>query len=126
MQHNVQLDTLQMDALFSHVDGLAEAGHLRRLSAAFARFIASLDEQTPNASAVAVAVACVVLSELEGRGHSCLMLFELASEPSQLLGWSEELWHGVLAVSGPLPGSVAGWRALLAGAPQVWQVGAPT
>ena len=122
MQHDAQLDTLQMDALFSHVDGLAEGGHLRRLSAAFARFIATLDEGAPYASALAV--ACVVLSELEGRGHSCLMLADLASEPSQLLGWSEELWHGVLAVSGPLPDSVAGWRALLAGAPQVWMVGA--
>ena len=121
MQHNAQLDTLKMDALFSHIDGVAEGGHLRRLSAAFARFIGTLDEGAPNASAVAV--ACVVLSELEGRGHSCLMLFELASEPSQLLGWSEELWHAVLAVSGPLPDSVEGWRALLAGAPQVWTVG---
>ncbi|MCX7290621.1 exodeoxyribonuclease V subunit alpha [Janthinobacterium sp.] len=118
MQHDAQ-----MNALFAHVDGVAEDGHLRRLSAAFARFIASLDEQAPDAPAVAV--ACVVLSELEGRGHSCLMLADLASEPSQLLGWSEELWHGVLAVSGPLPDSVDGWRALLARAPQVWQVDAP-
>ncbi|MED5596524.1 exodeoxyribonuclease V subunit alpha [Janthinobacterium sp. P210006] len=118
MQHDAQ-----MNALLAHVDGVAEDGHLRRLSAAFARFIASLDEQAPDAPAVAV--ACVVLSELEGRGHSCLMLADLASEPSQLLGWSEELWHGVLAVSGPLPDSVDGWRALLARAPQVWQVDAP-
>ncbi|MDO8040578.1 exodeoxyribonuclease V subunit alpha [Janthinobacterium sp. SUN137] len=117
MQHDAQ-----MNALFAHVDGVAEDGHLRRLSAAFARFIASLDEQAPDAPAVAV--ACVVLSELEGRGHSCLMLADLAGEPSQLLGWSEELWHAVLAVSGPLPDSAAGWRALLARAPQVWLVGA--
>ena len=87
----------QMNALLTHVDGVAEDGHLRRLSAAFARFIASLDDQAPHAPAVAV--ACVVLSELEGRGHSCLMLADLASEPSQLLGWSEELWHAVLALS---------------------------
>ncbi|KAB8061937.1 exodeoxyribonuclease V subunit alpha [Janthinobacterium sp. FT14W] len=118
MQHDAQ-----MNALLAHVDGVAEDGHLRRLSAAFARFIASLDDDAPDAPAVAV--ACVVLAELEGRGHSCLMLADLASEPSQLLGWSEELWHGVLAVSGPLPDSVAGWRALLARAPQVWQVDAP-
>ena len=123
MQHDAQMNALQMNALFTHVDGVAEDGHLRRLSAAFARFIASLDEQAPDAAAVAV--ACVVLSELEGRGHSCLMLADLASEASQLLGWSEELWHGVLAVSGPLPDSVDGWRVLLAGAPPVWQVGAP-
>ncbi|MNM22572.1 RecBCD enzyme subunit RecD [compost metagenome] len=126
MQHNAQFDNLRMDALFSHFDGVAEAGHLRRLSAAFARFIASLEPGAPaGPDAAAVGVACVVLSELEGRGHSCLMLTELAGEPSQLLGWSEELWHAVLAVSGPLPVSLDDWRALLAGAPQVWQVGAP-
>ena len=121
MQHDAQ-----MDALFTHLDGIAEAGHLRRLSAAFARFIATLDgESRARPDAPAVAVASVVLSELEGRGHSCLMLFDLASEPSQLLGWSEELWHAVLAVAGPLPASLDGWCVLLARAPQVWQVDAP-
>ena len=30
MQHNAQLDTLQMDALFSHIDGVAEGGHARQ------------------------------------------------------------------------------------------------
>ncbi|MGK5077118.1 exodeoxyribonuclease V subunit alpha [Janthinobacterium sp. HLX7-2] len=116
----------KLDALFRHFDGAAEAGHLRRLSAAFARFIATLDEGAPaGPDTAAVGVACVVLSELEGRGHSCLMLADLAGEPSQLLGWSEELWHAVLAVAGPLPESTGGWRALLARAPQVWQVGAP-
>src|SRR5450830_388847 len=121
-KRNIMQHSEQMNALFSHIDGVAGDGHLRRLSAAFARFIASLDEGAPDATAVVV--ACVVLSELEGRGHSCLMLADLADEPSQLLGWSEELWHAVLAVSGPLPASLDGWRALLAGAPQVWQVGA--
>ncbi|NBV17308.1 MAG: exodeoxyribonuclease V subunit alpha [Janthinobacterium sp.] len=120
------MEALQMDALFTHLDGIAEAGHLRRLSAAFARFIATLDgESRARPDAPAVAVASVVLSELEGRGHSCLMLFDLASEPSQLLGWSEELWHAVLAVAGPLPASLDAWCALLARAPQVWQVDAP-
>ena len=116
-------DEASLDALFTHVDGVAAAGHLRRLSAAFARFIASLAPQA--ADALAVGVASVVLSELEGRGHSCLVLDALADEPSQLLGWSEELWHAVLAVSGPLPASLEGWHAVLAGAPQVWRVGAP-
>lgn len=126
MQHDAQMEALQMDALFTHFDGIAEAGHLRRLSAAFARFIATLDgEARARPDAPAVAVASVVLSELEGRGHSCLMLFDLASEPSQLLGWSEELWHAVLAVAGPLPASLDAWCALLARAPQVWQVDAP-
>src|SRR5450830_797437 len=109
-----------LDALFSHFDALAEAGHVRRLSAAFARFIASLEDDASDAAAVAV--ACMVLSELEGRGHSCLMLDDLADTPSQLLGWQEDLWQAVLAVSGPLPETLESWHALLARAPQVWSV----
>ena len=31
-------------------------------------------------------VACVVLSELEGRGHSCLMLDDLAADPARAAG----------------------------------------
>jgi len=115
MKHDAALD-----ALFSHFDALAEAGHMRRLSAAFARFIASLEQDAPDAAALGV--ACMVLSELEGRGHSCLMLDELADGPSQLMGWQEDLWQALLAISGPLPETLEAWHALLARAPQVWPV----
>jgi exodeoxyribonuclease V alpha subunit len=54
---------------FDQIDALTEAGQLRRLSGAFARFIASVGEASPQLMA-----ACVLLSELEGRGHSCLLL----------------------------------------------------
>src|SRR5471032_2631837 len=112
MKHDAALD-----ALFSHFDALAEVGHMRRLSAAFARFIASLEQDAPDAAALGV--ACMVLSELEGRGHSCLMLDELADGPSQLMGWQEDLWQALLAISGPLPETLEAWHALLARAPQV-------
>ena len=112
-----------LDPLLNHFDAIADAGQVRRLGAAFARFIGSLSAAAEPADAAALAVACLVLSELEGRGHSCVMLADLAQEPSQMMGWTEEQWHALLAVSGPLPGAMEDWCALLARAPQVWSAG---
>ncbi|MET0855656.1 MAG: exodeoxyribonuclease V subunit alpha [Telluria sp.] len=107
-----------MHALWAAVDALTEAGELRRLSGAFARFIGSVGHATP-----ALMLACVLLSELEGRGHSCLMLGELVDDPCTLTGWSEEQWQALAAAAAPLPKSVKAWSALLSGAEQVWQAG---
>jgi exodeoxyribonuclease V alpha subunit len=107
-----------MDALWIQVDELTEAGQLRRLSGAFARFIGSLGAASP-----ALMLACVLLSELEGRGHSCLMLDELVDDPCALIGWSEPQWQALAGAAGPLPASVKAWSALLAGAEQVWRAG---
>lgn len=105
-------------ALLEHIDGLTEAGLLRRLSAAFARFIASV-----GGAGAPLTLACVLLSELEGRGHSCLMLDELVDDPGLLMGWSEEQWRALADAAGALPKSVAAWRALLEQSEQVWRVG---
>ncbi len=102
-------------ALLDHLDILAETGQLRRLGAAFARFTASLGEAGPP-----LIVASALLSELEGRGHSCLQLDELAGEPCVLLGWPPETWQVLAASAGPLPVDVDGWRRALAVCPQVW------
>jgi exodeoxyribonuclease V alpha subunit len=107
-----------LQALWTAVDALTEAGELRRLSGAFARFIGSVGHATP-----ALMLACVLLSELEGRGHSCLMLDELVDDPCTLTGWSEEQWQALAAAAAPLPKSVKAWSALLSGAEQVWQAG---
>jgi exodeoxyribonuclease V alpha subunit len=103
-------------ALLQHIDALAEAGQLRRLGAAFGRFIASVG-QVP--APPALLLASVLLSELEGRGHSCLMLDELVADPALLLGWDEEQWKALAEAGGPLPKTVPAWCALLAGADQV-------
>jgi exodeoxyribonuclease V alpha subunit len=97
---------------------LTEAGELRRLSGAFARFVASLGGATPP-----LLLAAGVLSELEGRGHSCLLLDDLARDPCTLLGWSAEQWGALAAAAAPLPKNVKGWVAQLAACEQVWQVG---
>lgn len=105
-------------ALFQQVDALTESGQLRRLSGAFARFIASVGANSPQ-----LTVACVLLSELEGRGHSCLMLDELADDPSGQLGWTGEEWRALRAAAGVWPKNASAWRTLLAGCDQVWPVG---
>ena len=108
-----------MDDLWLEVAALTEAGELRRLSGAFARFIASVGAASPP-----LMLACVLLSELEGRGHSCLLLDELATDPGTLMGWSDEQWQALAAAAGALPKTAKAWAALLAGAEQVWQAGA--
>jgi exodeoxyribonuclease V alpha subunit len=67
--------------------------------------------------------ACVLLSELEGRGHSCLLLANLNADPAALLGWSGDEWRDLRASVGGWPEDVAQWRDLLAACPQVWPVG---
>lgn len=108
----------QTQALLAQLDALTEAGKLRRLSGAFARFIASVGGAAPQ-----LLLACALLSELEGRGHSCLMLAELASDPCGLMGWTEEEWAAVRLAAGGVPKTAAAWRAVLAVAEQVWPVG---
>jgi exodeoxyribonuclease V alpha subunit len=104
--------------LLLHLDTLADGGQLRRLGSAFARFIASLGVASP-----ALTVASALLSELEGRGHSCLLLDTLADDPGALLDWPADRWPALRTVAGELPDSANGWHAALAACPQVWCVG---
>ena len=107
-----------LEPLWEQVALLTEGGQLRRLSGTFARFVASLGAAPP-----ALMLACVLLSELEGRGHSCLMLDELAGDPLTLTGWSEEQWTSLAEAAAALPRQVKGWLAELAACDQVWVVG---
>jgi exodeoxyribonuclease V alpha subunit len=111
---------MQTNALLAEIDLFMEAGLLRRLGCAFARFIASLGPTPP-----ALIVGCAVLSELEGRGHSCLNLKDLTDDPCALLGWADDRWQALLQASGPLPATVAQWQLVLGGCDQVWMAGNP-
>ena len=106
------------EALWTEIGRLSEEGALRRLSGAFARFIAGLG---PGPAPAPLVLAAAVLSELEGHGHSCLQLSDLAASPAALLGWSEEQWEQLATAAAPLPKGVAGWRKLLTGCEQVWE-----
>lgn len=108
----------QLEALWGDIGRLGEAGELRRLSGAFARFIADLGSAPPP-----LVLAAAVLSELEGRGHSCLQLSDLAAGPTALLGWEQDQWAQLAASAAPLPRDVDAWRKLLAGCGQVWVCG---
>jgi exodeoxyribonuclease V alpha subunit len=105
-------------ALFTVLDGLTESGQLRRLSSAFARFIGTVGSSTPQ-----LTVACALLSELEGRGHSCLLLADLAAAPAVLMGWTQEQWQPLRDAMDSWPQDAAAWRAVLAASDQVWPVG---
>lgn len=104
-----------IEGLWREIGALTEAGELRRLSGAFARFIAQLGDAPP-----ALILAAAVLSELEGHGHSCLQLDDLAAGPALLLGWSDDTWRQLAQAAAPLPRGVAGWSKLLAHCQQVW------
>ncbi|WP_338763808.1 exodeoxyribonuclease V subunit alpha [Massilia sp. METH4] len=105
-------------ALFETIERLTETGKLRRLAGAFARFVATLGHTPPP-----LLVACVLLSELEGRGHSCLVLDDLAGDPSAQLGWLDGEWAALRAAAAPMPRSAKGWRTALHDCEQVWSVG---
>lgn len=106
------------ELLWNEVGALTQAGELRRLSGTFARFIASL-----GVSNGPLMLACVLLSELEGRGHSCLMLAELADDPGTLMGWNDEQWTQLASSAGALPKNARAWALQLGACDQVWQVG---
>ncbi|WP_239700613.1 exodeoxyribonuclease V subunit alpha [Massilia sp. 9096] len=109
-------------AFWMEVERLTEAGELRRLSGAFARFIATLG---PAAGSVGMPLllAALVLSELEGRGHSCLLLSDLAGDANALLNWMDDDWKALARSAKPLPRSLKGWLEKLGACEQVWQVG---
>jgi exodeoxyribonuclease V alpha subunit len=112
------IDPDKIDVFWLEVERLTEAGELRRLSGAFARFVASL-----GAAPGPLLLASLVLSELEGRGHSCLLLSDLAEDPATLLGLPEAEWKELAAAIKPLPKKLKGWMGQLAGCEQVWCVG---
>jgi exodeoxyribonuclease V alpha subunit len=112
--HMAKLDA-DIDGLWREIGALTEAGELRRLSGAFARFIAQLGDAPP-----ALILAAAVLSELEGHGHSCLQLDDLAAGPALLLGWSDDTWRQLAQAAARQRRGVAGWSKLLAHCQQVW------
>ncbi len=115
---NPAVDPDKIDVFWLEVERLTEAGELRRLSGVFARFMASLGP-APGP----LLLASLVLSELEGRGHSCLLLADLAGDPAALLGLPEDEWKELAAAIKPLPKNAKAWIAQLAGCEQVWRNG---
>lgn len=104
--------------LLEELDACADAGLLRSLGCAFARFIASLSESPP-----ALLLGCVILSELEGRGDSCLVLADLELDPIAMLRLPPEDHNRVSVAAGPLPETLQGWADAFGNSPQVFAPG---
>jgi exodeoxyribonuclease V alpha subunit len=118
----MKTDAIDTGVFWSEVERLTEAGELRRLSGVFARFVATLGAAA-CARSTPLLLASLVLSELEGKGHSCLLLDDLVGDPAALLGWADEDWKALAKAAKPLPRGVKGWISQLAACEQVWRVG---
>ncbi|MFB1030190.1 MAG: hypothetical protein QMC09_10965, partial [Thauera sp.] len=105
--------------LLATLDAWTDAGLLRQLDSAFARFVASLDPDAPPA----LLVAAAVLARMEGRGHSCLPLAPLATAEQDLLAWPVEAQPAIAALWASLPANPAAWLAVLQQSPVVRRVG---
>lgn len=100
-----------MSPICATLDQWAEAGWLRRLDAALAAFLAECDPE----AVPAVLVAAAVLSQMEGRGHTCLPLGHVVSPPVALLAGPPEAQAAVHALWAELPATLGEWvRALRA------------
>ncbi|GGP26417.1 exodeoxyribonuclease V subunit alpha [Silvimonas amylolytica] len=95
--------------LFEHLAYWTSQGWLRQLDSAFARFLADLD---PQASPT-VLLAATLLAHMEGRGHSCLMLDDLVSDPATLLAWPVAGLNAWQTIAPAMPAHIADWQAEL-------------
>lgn len=100
----------------------SEAQWLRRIDSAMAGFVAECD---PDA-APALLVAVAVLAHMEGRGHTCLNLIPLVSDPNGLLAWPVDAQQAVNGLWSMLPHSLTDWLAALRTSPVVHLVGRNT
>jgi exodeoxyribonuclease V alpha subunit len=91
------------EAMLQTLQRWREAGWLRPLDLAFARFV---HEQAP-ATPPGLLLAAALVAHLEGRGHGCLPLQTLQAEAAGLLGWPAPALAELGAALAALPGSIA-------------------
>ncbi len=91
----------------------ADKGWLRRLDSALAAFMRELD---PTASPVLL-VSAAVLAQMEGRGHTCLPLRLLVTQPDEVLAWPATAQDDLNALWQTLPTSLSDWLASLRASP---------
>jgi exodeoxyribonuclease V alpha subunit len=106
--------------LLAELQAWAEAGWLRRLDSAFARFVLEL---CPDAGAPVV-LAAALTAHLEGQGHACLLVEDLLHDAEALLGWPAAAQAPLRALMSTLPAHGADWLQALRASPLVSVVGA--
>ena len=102
-------------ALLQTLQTWSEQGWIRRLDHALARLLAELDPQVSPT----VLLACALVAQLEGRGHTCLPLSHLLRDPANLLGWAPQASAALQAELARLPASAWGWQVALRACPLV-------
>ncbi len=105
------------EALLTQLDQYADHGRVRHLGAAFARFLNALAPMP-----AAALLCCVIVSELEGQGHSCLLLSDFVDATGRQIGLSTDEWDSLAAIVAPLPKTILAWTQTLTDCTQVWTV----
>jgi exodeoxyribonuclease V alpha subunit len=93
----------------------AETGLLRRLDSAMAAFMHELDP----AATSALLVSTAILAQMEGRGHTCLPLRLLVTEPNEVLAWPPAAQEELQALWQTLPANLNDWIHDLQASPLV-------
>lgn len=93
----------------------ADKGWLRRLDSAMAAFMLELDV---SASSVLL-VSTAVLAQMEGRGHTCLPLRLLVTQPDDVLAWPPQAQEDLQSLWRGLPAQLTDWVAALRLSPLV-------
>ena len=96
----------------------ADQGWLRRIDSALPALLRELD---PLASPVLL-VCAAILAQMEGRGHTCLPLRQLVTQPDAVLAWPALAQDERTALWNTLPASLADWQAALQASPLVRSV----
>lgn len=96
-----------------------DAGWLRHLERALARWVAELDPQARPELLMATAL----LAHLEGRGHTCLPLEALVREPAALLAWPAPAPQALAQAWHALPQGLDDWLEALRRSPVVHEEG---
>lgn len=92
-------------SLLDQLHSCAEQGWLRRLDSALAAFML---EQDPQA-VPALLVSSAILAHMEGRGHTCLALRSIITQPQELLAWPDAAQPALSRLWQHLPAELSGW-----------------
>lgn len=105
----------------NHADPLAilhnwaDKGWLRRLDSAMAAFMRELD----SSAAPTLLVSTAVLAQMEGRGHTCLPLRLMVTQPNDVLAWPQAAHQDLAALWETLPCDLPDWLNALRASPLV-------
>ena len=102
-------------ATLSTLHGWADKAWLRRLDSALAAFMLELDAS----ASPALLVSTAVLAQMEGRGHTCLPLRQLVSQPEEVLLWPPQAKADLQALWSRLPADLDEWLKAVRSSPLV-------